>query len=90
MGQVISDECDAVEIALEEEAITRFYTVIIRLPEQQRDILLRSMKGEKVKDMAEKLGVSENTIKTQKKRAYAFVREQLGDIWMVIAGLFFV
>ena len=84
MGQVISDECDAVEMALEEEAITRFYTVIIRLPEQQRDILLRSMKGEKVKDMAE------NTIKTQKKRAYAFVREQLGDVWMVIAGLFFV
>ena len=40
-GQVISDECDAVEMALEEEAITRFYTVIIRLPEQQRDILLR-------------------------------------------------
>ena len=64
--------------------------MIIRLPEQQRDILLRSMKGEKVKDMAEKLGVSENTIKTQKKRAYAFVREQLGDVWMVIAGLFFV
>ena len=90
MGQVISDECDAVEMALEEEAITRFYTVIIRLPKQQRDILLRSMKGEKVKDMAEKLGVSENTIKTQKKRAYAFVREQLGDVWMVIAGLFFV
>ena len=29
-------------------------------------------------------------IKTQKKRAYAFVREQLGDVWMVIAGLFFV
>ena len=48
------------------------------------------MKWEKVKDMAEKLGVSENTIKTQKKRAYAFVREQLGDVWMVIAGLFFV
>lgn len=89
-GQVISDECDAVEMALEEEAITRFYTVIIRLPKQQRDILLRSMKGEKVKYMAEKLGVSENTIKTQKKRAYAFVREQLGDVWMVIAGLFFV
>ena len=64
--------------------------MIIRLHKQQRDILLRSMKGEKVKDMAEKLGVSENTIKTQKKRAYAFVREQLGDVWMVIAGLFFV
>ena len=48
------------------------------------------MKGEKVRDMADELGVSENTIKTQKKRAYAFVREQLGDIWMVLVGLFFV
>ena len=90
MGQVVSDESDAVEMALEEEAITRFYTVITRLPEQQRDILLRSMKGERVRDMAEKLGISENTVKTQKKRAYAFVREQLGDVWMVIVGLFFV
>ena len=90
MGQVVCDECDAVEMALEEEAITRFYTVITRLPEQQRDILLRSMKGERVRDMAEKLGISENTVKTQKKRAYAFVREQLGDVWMVIVGLFFV
>ena len=69
MGQVVSDESDAVEMALEEEAITRFYTVITRLPEQQRDILLRSMKGERVRDMAEKLGISENTMKTQKKRA---------------------
>ena len=90
MGQVVSDESDAVEMALEEEAITRFYTVITRLPEQQRDILLRSMKGERVRDMAEKLGISENTVKTQKKRAYAFVREQLEDVWMVIVGLFFV
>ena len=90
MGQVVSDESDAVEMALEEEAITRFYTVITRLPEQQRDILLRSMKGERVRDMAEKLGISENTVKTQKKRAYAFVREQLGNVWMVIVGLFFV
>ena len=38
------------------------------------------MKGERVRDMAEKLGISENTVKTQKKRAYAFVREQLGDV----------
>ena len=90
IGQVVSFESDAVEFALEEEAITRFYTVITRLPEQQRDILLRSMKGERVRDMAEKLGISENTVKTQKKRAYAFVREQLGDVWMVIVGLFFV
>ena len=64
------DEGRAAEMALEEEAITRFHKVLELLPGQQRDILLHCMKGEKVREIAEALGVSENTVKTQKKRAY--------------------
>ena len=65
------DEGRAAEMALEEEAITRFHKVLELLPGQQRDILLHCMKGEKVREIAEALGVSENTVKTQKKRADA-------------------
>lgn len=83
-------ESDGVEMALEEEAITRFYQVISHLPEQQKQILLRSMKGERVKEIADKMNISENTVKTQKKRAYAFVREQLDDLWVVVISMLFV
>lgn len=84
------DEETAVYVALEEEAITRFYSVLSDLPEQQREILLHSLKGDKVKDIAEQLAISENTVKTQKKRAYQFIREQLGDSLPVILSLLFV
>ena len=84
------DEGWAAEMALEEEAITRFHKVLELLPGQQRDILLHCMKGEKVREIAEALGVSENTVKTQKKRAYEFVRDELGELWGVVAALFFM
>ncbi len=83
-------ESEGIEMALEEEAIARFYSVISHLPEQQKKILLYSMKGEKIKEIANKMGISENTVKTQKKRVYALVREQLGDLWFVVISILFV
>ena len=82
-------EEDAIHAALEEEAITRFYAVIAELPDQQREILLGSLRGDKVKEIAGRLEVSENTVKTQKKRAYQFVREQLGEGLAVVVSLLF-
>lgn len=83
-------EEDGVYAALEEEAITRFYMIIVELPEQQREILLCSLRGDKVKDIADKLKISENTVKTHKKRAYQFVREQLGESLGIVLSLLFV
>ena len=72
-------EDDAVRMAVEEEAISRFYEAVSRLPEQQRDIVLRTLQGAKVSEIALALSISENTVKTQKKRAYQTLRELLGD-----------
>ena len=83
-------EEEGVYAALEEEAITRFYMIIVELPEQQREILLRSLRGDKVKDIADKLKISENTVKTHKKRAYQFVRERLGESLGIVMSLLFV
>ena len=80
-------EEDAVRMAVEEEAISRFYEVVSRLPEQQRDIVLQTLKGAKVKEIAEVLSISENTVKTQKKRAYLFLREQLGGTLIFVVAL---
>jgi len=89
MDQIQEDENTAIAEAIEEEAVSRFYAVLSRLPEQQKEIILQSMKGKKIKDIALFLGISENTVKTQKKRAYLFLREQLGGLWSIFLPLFF-
>lgn len=48
-----------------------------------------SMEGCKVKEIAERLEVSENSVKIQKKRAYAFLREGLGEGIAVLTFLLF-
>ena len=68
-----------IECAVEEDVVNKFYSVVDKLSDQQRQVLFMSMEGCKVKEIAEQLGVSENSVKTQKKRAYAFVREELGE-----------
>lgn len=69
------DEEEAKNMALREEAITYFYKILERLPTQQQQILLYTLQGHKVQEIAVLLHISENTVKMQKKRAYRFVRE---------------
>ena len=71
----VSDEETAQEMAVREEVISYFYELLYQLPVQQRDILLYSLQGLKVQDIAGIMDISENSIKTQKKRAYLFVQE---------------
>ena len=61
-----------------EETIQRVYKLIEELPEQRRKILeLATFKGMSYKDIAKRLNVSVNTVKTQLSRAYHFLREKL-------------
>ena len=78
-----------IEIAVEEDVVNRFYAIVDELSGQQKDVLLMSMNGDKVKEIAEKLQISENSVKTQKQRAYAYVRERLGEGWFIFL-IFFV
>lgn len=66
-----------IKMAIEEDALNQFYKVLEKLPTQQREIILLALKGDKNEEIATKLNVSINTIKTQKKRAYTFLRENL-------------
>ncbi|RFS18805.1 RNA polymerase sigma-70 factor [Chitinophaga silvatica] len=53
------------------------WAAISRLPEQRQRIFLMSNKDElKYKDIADKLGISINTVKTQIKLAYQFLRKE--------------
>lgn len=71
-----------------EETIQLVYKLIEELPEQRRRILeLATFNGMSYKDIAEKLNISVNTVKTQLSRAYHFLREKLVDdniiLWLI-------
>ncbi len=78
------DENGAQNMALREEAISRFYEVLYKLPRQQQDVLLFSLRGLSVSEVAKEMGITENTVKTLKKRAYLFVREHLESRYLYV------
>lgn len=79
----------AVEAAIEESVIAKLRSVLEELPAQQRQIMDLCLQSRKVKEIAEALGITENTVKMQKKRAYAYIREKLGGVWSVLFMMFF-
>ena len=88
-SEFLCSEEMAVELAIEESAIAKLRLALVELPDQQRTIMNLSLERYKVKEIAQMLGISENTVKMQKKRAYAAVRERLGEIWGILAVTLF-
>jgi len=73
------------EIPTEEEIDRQeFYAILYRaigkLPEQRRQILeMAALDSMTYREVAEKLSISVNTVKTQMGRAYQFLKEEIGD-----------
>lgn len=65
---------------IEEETHRLFYRAIQKLPEKCREIILMSLDGLNNNDIAEELNISINTVKTQKRIAYDYLRIQLKNI----------
>ena len=55
----------------------------------EQEIIRLTLDGMKVKEVAEALGVSDNTVKMQKKRAYTTLRDRLRKSWNVLLVFFF-
>lgn len=84
------DEDMIYALTVKEEIIRQLYFHIEELPAEQRRIILLRIEGHTWEEIAERLGVSINTVKTQKSRSYKFLREKLGDsINSIILCLFF-
>ncbi|WP_046403002.1 sigma-70 family RNA polymerase sigma factor [Odoribacter sp. N15.MGS-14] len=85
----IDDEEHACKMALQEEAISRFYEILDKMPRQQRDILIYSLRGLTVQQIAAELQISENSVKTHKKRAYLFVRHHYDSTLLQVLLVYF-
>lgn len=73
------DEDTIYAMTVKEEVIRQLYFYIEELPTEQRRIILMRIEGHTWEEIAELLGVSINTVKTQKSRSYKFLRDKLGD-----------
>ena len=85
----IPTEDEAADEAAEENAVARLRKMMKVLTPQQQDILRMTLDGLKVKDIAAALGVTDNTVKMQKKRAYTTLRERFGKAGTALLVMFF-
>jgi RNA polymerase sigma-70 factor (family 1) len=76
-----TDPLEEKEVAISGAAITsRVMDVVELLPAERKKIFLLYVVDKlSYAQIAEKNNISLNTVKTQMKRAYSFIREQLGD-----------
>jgi len=72
---------------IEEETFNQLFSEIRKLPEGAQEIMLLALNGMKNQEIADELNVSINTVKTQKKIAYAKLKDAMGP---VINGLLII
>ncbi len=67
-----------------EEVIRELYLSIQELPEDRRQIMLLAIEGRSGAEIAEMLGVSINTVKTQKYRSYKYLKKRLNKFYYIL------
>lgn len=65
------------DVMIEEEYYRQIHIAVNNLSPKRRKVILLSMEGLSNKKIAEKIGVSVNTVKTLKFKAYRCLREYL-------------
>lgn len=70
-------EDDLFYMAVEEDVIRQLRAVIALLPDQRKIILQLSLEGLSVQEIAQRLGISINTVKTQKKKSIRVFKSKL-------------
>lgn len=85
------DDSDFKSVIIEEETIRALYAAIDKLPAQTSRIVQMSLKGIKNQEIAEKLGISVNSVKTLKYNAFHTLRKELGEelVWSLLLLLEF-
>lgn len=68
----------------EEEIYRLLFRIIDKLPTRCREVFLMHMDGKKNEEIATALEISIETVKTQKKRALQFIKEQMGTYYFLL------
>ena len=76
------------EAIIEEEVVRRLRSLIDRMPEKRREVMLLCMEEKKVEEISQILGISVNTVKKHKKEAYESIRHSLPADMLVLFFLF--
>ena len=80
-----TEEYDFLKEVTQQEVSRILYDAVDKLPSQTRSIILLNLKGFNNTGVAERLGVSVNTIKSLKKSAYVTLRTLLSkDLLMIL------
>lgn len=79
-----SDEEDDVALSVREELIRKLGAAIREMPGQRGKIMQMALEGASGKEIAEQLGITIHTVKTQKRLALALLRERLGKMYFLI------
>ena len=70
---------DVYALTVREEVTRQLYMYIEQLPSEQKKVILMSIEGYSWDEIAEKLGISVNTVKTHKSRGFKSLRSKLQD-----------
>ena len=82
----LEDNTESVlNVMIEEEVHREIIAAISKLPKERRRVVELSMAGFSQEEIAEKMAISVNTVKTIKLRAYRVLRERLKGIqWLLV------
>lgn len=73
---ILSEE-QSTQFIIEEETFRLLHNEIRELPESAKNIMILALNGLKNPEIADELNISVNTVKTQKKIAYAKLKDKL-------------
>lgn len=68
---------DNERLIVEDEYFRQIYLAIDTLALQRRQVILKTLEGKKVEEIALEMNISVNTVKTLKKKAYSELRDKL-------------
>ena len=84
----IEDDTDnALQAIITEEVHREIIAAIQKLPQERRKIIELTMLGDSQEEVARKLNISLNTVKSQKRMAFAFLREELKNLFVLFMVL---
>ena len=66
------------EQVFSEEVYRQLFLMIDQMPPRQREVFLMVMEGKKNREIAQALNMASETVRTNKKRAMAFLKKNLG------------